>query len=413
MLKTYSISDLRPGMFVKNVSKQKKKLKIKTHGWVRSQNLIEQLKKEGILEVVVDLAQKDPTIVSQKQETIVEKKLQESASKNIESTEKIKKTKKQILDDISLEQEFSKACITYDQSLNKVRTVHQDIASGMKVDIKILQKVATEIIDSVFRNEDAMAVLTRLRDKNAYAWRHTINSAILISVFARYLNYSKKSAHELTLGALLHDLGQARVPLGIINKLSSLSELENKAMQKHVAHGFNLSKTQKGVTPVMLDMIVNHHERLDGSGYPRGITGEKLSKAARMMAIVDAYDAMTADRVFKQGLEPISVLRHLLGQKEKYDSVLVQKFIKCMGVHPVGSIVKLTTDRLAIVLAGNRHDPIRPKVKVFYNAKHKHYITSKDIHLSEQDSTLKIISGVRPQDHQINLSRLLKEQLIA
>ena len=277
----------------------------------------------------------------------------------------------------------------------------------------MLNDVANDIVDSVFRNEDAMAVLTRLRDKNAYPWRHTINTAILISVFARYLKYSKQAVFQLAMGALLHDLGQAKVPQGVINKLGKLNELETKAMKKHVAQGFNLCKGQKGVTPVMLDMIINHHERLDGSGYPRGIKEDKLSKTARMIAIVDAYDAMTADRVFKQGLEPISVLRHLLGQKDKYDTLLVQQFIKCMGVHPVGSIVKLTSDRLAIVIEGNKSNPIRPKVKVFYNAKHNHYITSKDVHLAAEDTSLKITSGIRPQDHQINLSRLLKDQLIA
>ncbi|PAJ73263.1 phosphodiesterase [Pseudoalteromonas sp. NBT06-2] len=421
MLKALSISELRPGMFVKNVSKQKKKIKIKTHGWVRSQSLIDQLKNEGILEVIVDFAQseiEEENQIENKTPEVIEK---ENKTQNI--TPKVTKEepssvdqkikRKQVEEEITLENEFSKACIAYDQGLNKVRTMYQDIAAGMQVNVNILHDVANDIIDSVFRNEDAMAVLTRLRDKNAYAWRHTINTAILISVFGRYLKYSKKSVFQLAMGALLHDIGQARVPQGIINKLGKLTELETKAMTKHVEQGFNLCKGEKGVTPVMLDMIINHHERLDGSGYPRGINEDKLSKTARMMAIVDTYDAMTADRVFKQGLEPISVLKHLLGQKDKYDPVLVQQFIKCIGVHPVGSIVKLTSDRLAIVLEGNKNNPIRPKVKVFYNTKHKHYITSKDIHLEIEDTSLKIVSGIKPQDHQINLSRLLKEQLIA
>jgi len=408
MLKALSISELRPGMFVKNVSKQKKRIKIKTHGWVRSQGLIDKLKNEGILEVIVDFTQSE-IVDENKTENPSPKVIQEETSAQVNKKLKTKRPQ----EDITLEKEFSQACIAYDQGLNKVRTMHQDIAAGMQVDINMLNDVANDIIDSVFRNEDAMAVLTRLRDKNAYAWRHTINTAILISVFGRYLKYSKKAVFQLAMGALLHDLGQAKVPQGIMNKLGKLTELESKAMKKHVALGFNLCKGQKGVTPVMLDMIINHHERLDGSGYPRGIKDDKLSKTARMMAIVDAYDAMTADRVFKQGLEPISVLRHLLGQKEKYDPVLVQQFIKCMGVHPVGSIVKLTSDRLAIVLEGNKSNPIRPKVKVFYNAKHQHYITSKDVHLAIEDTSLKIVSGIRPQDHQINLSRLLKEQLIA
>ncbi len=415
MLKTLSITQLRPGMFVKSVSKQKKKLKIKTHGWVRSLELIEKLKQEGILELIVDLDKSEHEKTAA-EEIVAEAEQRETktpSQQNKDASNVDDAQTKQRKKDITLEQEFSKASETYDKSVNTIKTLYNDISLGNVFNTDVLQGVATDIVDSVFRNENAMAVLTRLRDKNAYAWRHAINCTILVAVFTRYLNYKKDTVLELALGALLHDLGQAKIPAGILSKPTKLSELEIKAVQRHVSQGFNLIKTQKGITPVMLDMIVNHHERLDGSGYPRGLTAEKLKTPARIMAIIDAYSAMTADRLYKDGIEPVDVLRHLLAKKHQFDPVLVQKFIKCMGVHPVGSIVKLTSDRLAIVLEGNRNDPVRPKIKVFYNAKHNHYITSKDIHLSKHDLSLKIVSGIKPQDHEINLSRLLRDQLIA
>ena len=162
----------------------------------------------------------------------------------------------------------------------------------------------------------------------------------------------------------------------------------------------------------MLDMIVNHHERLDGSGYPRAIQGDKISRPARIMAIVDVYDAMTADRPHQDGDEPINALRYLLANKQMFDAELVQHFIKCLGVHPVGTIVKLTNDRLALVLEGNKLNPIKPKIKLFYNAKHSHHITPKNIDLSEHTHDIKILASVKPLDYQINLSRLLKEHLL-
>ena len=110
-------------------------------------------------------------------------------------------------------------------------------------------------------------------------------------------------------------------------------------------------------------MIVNHHERLDGSGYPRGVDGSKLSRPARIIAIVDVYDALTADRPHQEDDEPINALRYLLANKQLFDAELVQLFIKCLGVHPVGTIVKLTNERLALVLEGNHSNPIKPKVK--------------------------------------------------
>ncbi|MGO2276845.1 HD-GYP domain-containing protein, partial [Pseudoalteromonas nigrifaciens] len=151
---------------------------------------------------------------------------------------------------------------------------------------------------------------------------------------------------------------------------------------------------------------------LDGSGYPRGLNAEKLSRPARIMAIVDVYDAITADRPHQDGDEPINALRYLLANKQLFDAELVQLFIKCLGVHPVGTIVKLTNERLALVLEGNNLNPIKPKVKLFYNAKHGHHVTPKDIDLSDLSQELKIIASVKPLDYQINLSRLLKEHLL-
>ena len=130
------------------------------------------------------------------------------------------------------------------------------------------------------------------------------------------------------------------------------------------------------------------------------------------MAIVDVYDAMTADKLYKEGDEPINALRYLLASNKLFDAELVQRFIKCLGVQPVGSIVKLTNERLAIVLEGNTQNPIKPKVKLFYNAKHNHHVTPKDIDLSTDNQELKILASVKPMDYQINLSRLLKDHLL-
>ncbi|MEH6816437.1 MAG: HD domain-containing phosphohydrolase, partial [Pseudoalteromonas distincta] len=259
---------------------------------------------------------------------------------------------------------------------------------------------------------NAMTILTRIKDKHSYNWRHMINCAIFTAVFAKYLGYKMAVVQELAMGALLHDLGQAKLPQGIFSKPTKVTNNELLAIKKHVAQGLGLVKGEKGITPLMLDMIVNHHERLDGSGYPRGLQAEKLSRPARIMAIVDVYDAMTADRMHQDGDEPINALRYLLANKQLFDGELVQRFIKCLGVHPVGTIVKLTNERLALVLERNVLNPIKPKIKLFYNAKHNHHVTPKDIDLSEHTQELKILSSVKPLDYQINLSRLLKEHLL-
>ncbi|MBQ4800230.1 HD-GYP domain-containing protein [Pseudoalteromonas sp. MMG006] len=403
MLITLPITELTPGMYVDSVTKQHEginSIKIKTSGLVRNKSIIQRLVSEGVLELLIDFTKGDAAIPA--------KYKPQNKSKTFNSQQKADKTPTAI----TLEQEFAKASVNYDQQGRKLQSLYGDLTSGLSLNVKVLDEIASEIVSSVFRNANAMSILTRIKDKHSYNWRHMINCAIFTAVFAKYLGYEEPLVQELAMGALLHDLGQAKLPQGIFSKPSKVTNNELIAIKKHVAQGLGLVKGEKGITPLMLDMIVNHHERLDGSGYPRAIQGDKISRPARIMAIVDVYDAMTADRPHQDGDEPINALRYLLANKHMFDAELVQHFIKCLGVHPVGTIVKLTNDRLALVLEGNKLNPIKPKVKLFYNAKHSHHITPKNIDLSDHTHDIKILASVKPLDYQINLSRLLKEHLI-
>ncbi len=407
MLIALPISELTPGMFVDSVTKQHEGLnsiKIKTSGLVRNQAIIKRLVTEGVLELLIDFTKGDAAIPD---------KYKPKSGPPQKSTTSSSKTKPPAVKPaITLEQEFAKASINFEQHNRKLQALYGDVTTGLSVNLKVIDEMANDIVSSVFRNTSAMTILTRIKDKHSYNWRHMINCAIFTAVFAKYLGYKEEAVQQLAMGALLHDLGQAKLPQGIISRPSKLISSEMDIIKRHVAQGLGLVKGEKGITPLILDMIVNHHERLDGSGYPRGITAVKLSRPARMMAIVDVYDALTADRPHQEGDEPINALRYLLANKELFDAELVQHFIKCLGVHPVGTIVKLTNERLALVLEGNKSNPIKPKVKLFYNAKHGHHVTPKDLDLNEPDQSIKIVSSIKPLDYQINLARLLKEHLL-
>ncbi|BED88215.1 phosphodiesterase [Pseudoalteromonas sp. MM1] len=408
MLIALPISELTPGMFVDSVTKQHEGLnsiKIKTSGLVRNQAIIKRLVTEGVLELLIDFTKGDAAIPDK-----YKPKKSTASQKPITSSSKTKPPA--VKPAITLEQEFAKASISFEQHNRKLQALYGDVTTGLSVNLKVIDEMANDIVSSVFRNTSAMTILTRVKDKHSYNWRHMVNCAIFTAVFAKYLGYKEEAVQQLAMGALLHDLGQAKLPQGIISRPSKLTGSEMDIIKRHVAQGLGLVKGEKGITPLILDMIVNHHERLDGSGYPRGITAEKLSRPARIMAIVDVYDALTADRPHQEGDEPINALRYLLAHKELFDAELVQHFIKCLGVHPVGTIVKLTNERLALVLEGNKLNPIKPKVKLFYNAKHGHHVTPKDLDLNESDQSIKIVSSIKPLDYQINLARLLKEHLL-
>ncbi|TMP00926.1 phosphodiesterase [Pseudoalteromonas sp. S3260] len=404
MLITLPISELVPGMYVNSVTKQQESvdgIKIKTSGLVRDKSIIQRLITEGVLELLIDFTKSDVAVPAKYKE-------KQKPQAPVDKQDKPVKAKVAI----SLEQEFAKASVSYDAHNRKLQSIFGDLTSGLSLNIEALNEISNEIVSSVFRNEHAMTILTRIKDKHSYNWRHMINCTIFTAVFAKYLGYKRAVVQELAMGALMHDLGQAKLPQGIFSKPGKVTGNEMTAIKKHVAQSLGLLKGGKGITPLMLDMIVNHHERLDGSGYPRGVDGSKLSRPARIIAIVDVYDALTADRPHQEGDEPINALRYLLANKQLFDAELVQLFIKCLGVHPVGTIVKLTNERLALVLEGNHSNPIKPKVKLFYNAKHNHHVTAKDIDLSLNNNEIKIQASVKPADYKINLPRLLKEHLL-
>jgi HD-GYP domain-containing protein (c-di-GMP phosphodiesterase class II) len=410
MLVSLPISELQPGMFVDSVCRQRSdaKIKIKSRGMVRDQAIISQLLSKGVMELKIDF--------SQSEIDIPEKYRPEPKPEIKEPVTEVKPPPRSVTKPSSkektLEQEFAKASQQFELHSKQLKNVYNDLTIGAKLDVSLLNQVSNDIVDSVLRNSNAMAILSRLKDKDSYNWRHMINCTILMSVFAKYLGIKNEQIQQLALGAMLHDVGHTKLPQGLINKTEKLNEFEFKALKKHVIQSLGLVKGEAGISNLIMDMILNHHERIDGSGYPRGLAGSKISKAARMMAIVDVYDAMTSERPHQNGEEPIHALRYLLANKHKFDPQLVQKFIKCLGVHPVGTIVRLTNDRLALVLEGNQQAPMRPKVKVFYNTKHKHHITGKDIDLHTENEELKVVASVRPSDYELNLSRLLRSHLL-
>lgn len=409
MLVSLPISELQPGMFVDSVCKQRSdaKIKIKSRGMVRDKAIIAQLLSKGVLELKIDFSQSEIEVPEKYQP---QPGPEEKAEQQVKSSSS--KPEKPKIKEKSLEQEFAKASQQFDQHSQQLKNLYSELTIGAKLDVSLLNQVSNDIVDSVLRNSNAMAILSRLKDKDGYNWRHMINCTILMSVFAKYLGIKSEQIQQLALGAMLHDVGHTKLPQGLINKTENLNEFEFKALKKHVVQSLGLVKGEAGISNLIMDMILNHHERIDGSGYPRGLSGTKISKPARMMAIVDVYDAMTSERPHQSGEEPIHALRYLLANKHQFDAQLVQKFIKCLGVHPVGTIVRLTNDRLALVLEGNKQSPMKPKVKVFYNTKHKHHITGKDLDLHALEDEIKVVASVRPSDYELNLSRLLRSHLL-
>ena len=388
MLKDLTIDELKVGMFVKDIFLKDSDHKVKNQGVVNSTRTIELLKKQGVVRVVIDCAQSNFTD-------------DEADSEDSESN-----TENDV-EETSLTDEFARSSDIYHQSAENVKEIMLNISTAKPLSMEAMTVLAGEITNSITRNEHAMTILTRIRQKSNYQWEHAINCAVLICGFSLYLGFKKNTVQELTLGALIHDIGTAKVARAILEKPDKLTKNEMSVVQKHVLWGMEMAKREGFSSPILTDMLVNHHERLDGSGYPRGIAGDKISKLSRITAIVDVYDAMTGDRPHKKGMLPQAVFRHLLNEKNKFDVDIVQQFIKYLGIHPVGSLVELSNEKIAIVIEGNRTDPLKPKIKVIYSLKLNSYTKPVEFDLTQEEFV--ITNSVKASDYQINLNKTIRD----
>ncbi len=397
-LKVLSITELQPGMYVVSVHKQKGSVEIKTQGWARTEAVIEQLKNKGVLELVVDLSK-----------TLEQPKAEAAAYQSLRLQRRSGRTAKKSV----LSKSLAKPTCLYQQAKGLQKKAFADIEAGRALNLQPFQDCATGFIDSVFRNQDALLCISRIREKDAYLLEHSVNVSILMTIFAKQLKFDEELIQQLATGALLHDIGKILVPDSILNKPGKLTAEEFAEMRRHVVYSHEILQQIPGLSPVSIDVAAVHHERLDGKGYPHGLVEQQISVYGRMIAIVDTYDAITAQRCYKEGQTGISALKILKRESpQSFDPVLLAQFIKAIGIHPVGTLVKLSNEKLGIVLKANEQDPLRPIVKVFYNCKFRRYIEVSVVDLASNKVDLEIEGAVMPEDFGIDMIRFFRQSVL-
>ncbi|MGE6193962.1 HD-GYP domain-containing protein [Aeromonas media] len=384
------VNQLQPGMYVLAIASQTGAMEIAQTGLVTNRQQVDALIWRGVLTVRVDLARsKLPGI---------EQVVSPSPAHSVGSARPAG----------SGEGRELKIRRLYQEARELQGKFIRHLKAGEPIDITPLAAVAEEMVDTMFTHGDAMLCLARIRAKDAYLMEHSMNVAILLANFGRYLGLERNVLKELTLGGLLHDVGKIMTPDEVLNKPGKLTDEEFGVMRQHVVHSYDILSNTAGITPTMLEVAANHHERLDGTGYPQRLKGEQLSLYTRMSGIVDVYDAVTADRVYKQGMQPTQAFRVLLkGINQHFDAELVTKFIKCMGVYPVGTLVQLSNQRLAVVMQRNEQQPLKPLVKVIYHATQRHYLEVQWLDLARNGGQESIESTVDPKEFGINLANFV------
>ena len=316
----------------------------------------------------------------------------------------------------SIEHDIRKDKELHDKTCAYVDDIFKVLNKGGQLDIDSVKIVVSELVENIISNPDTMIWLSQLKDKDEYTAIHSVNVCILSLTFGRTLGLSESELNVLGLGALLLDIGKSKIPDKILKKTGSLTDEEYLLMKAHAFHGYAALEENNKVPKESLEIIFNHHERLNGKGYPNSRMGDEISKLTRIVSIVDVFDAMTSDRCYKDAFQPQHALNELYNMaSDELDQELVEGFIKCIGIYPVGSIVELNTGHTGVVVKLNEKNRLKPIVGLVLNRKKEPYETirmlnlSSDVWQKSSGTKVEIIKILEPHAHNINVKSIIKK----
>jgi len=269
------------------------------------------------------------------------------------------------------------------QSKDAVNSMFHEARMGKAIDAEQVQQLVDDIAVSVMRNPDAMVGLARLKNADDYTYMHSVAVCALMIALARELKLPDGQVRELGMAGLMHDVGKMLVPQDILLKPGGLTTEEFDAIKHHPVAGHQLLQAS-AVSEVVLDVCLHHHEKVNGTGYPAGLKGDQITLAAKMGAICDVYDAITSDRPYKTGWCPAASLSKMTEWCDgHFDPVVFAAFVKCMGIYPIGTVVRLQSGRLAVIVdRGVGKSLLTPSVRVFFDTASKSLMKPELLDLS-------------------------------
>jgi putative nucleotidyltransferase with HDIG domain len=276
-----------------------------------------------------------------------------------------------------LEVELPKAAKAYNKALDTSKALIAACYMNKRIEVSEVQENVDELVESVSRNQDALTALIKLRHFDDYTYTHCLNVSVLSISTGKALGLSHEDLRILGMGTMFHDLGKTRIPSYILNKPGKLTDDEFVIMKNHAALSAVIIQEQKlNVDNRVIEVAKFHHERLDGSGYPDHLTGEKIPKLATICGLSDVYDALTSDRVYHKGKLPHDALKFIYSLRgTHFEPYWVDRFVQSVGIYPPGSIVELNSGHVAVVIEVDHSSLLTPLVKVVADPQGR--ITSK------------------------------------
>ena len=295
---------------------------------------------------------------------------------------------------ISMDDEIGRATIIVSKSKQAVMSMFQEARMGKTVDTDNAMPLVEEIAESVMRNPGALIGLARLKTVDDYTYMHSVAVCALMIALARQLGLDDEKTRQVGMAGLLHDIGKMAIPSGILQKPGKLTDAEFVSVKEHPAAGLQMLREAQGISDIVRDVCVHHHEKMDGSGYPHGLAGDSISLYARMGAVCDIYDAITSNRPYKAGWCPAESLQRMAQWAPAHlDTRVFQAFVKSIGIYPVGTLVRLQSGKLGVVVdQQTTRSLLLPKIRVFFSAKAMLYIPVALIDLASPGQTDAIVA---------------------
>lgn len=386
MLKRIAVADLRVGMFIQEFCGSWMDHPFwKTRFLLQSDKDLQRIRTSAIRELWIDAAKgldvtlDVPSVSSTEAEAEVQARL-------------LTTTQAQPGARCALGEEVERAAALCARSKQAVVNMFGDARMGQALQFEQAEALVEDIAESVLRHPDALISLARLKHADEYTYMHSVAVCALMIALARQLGLDDALVREAGLAGLLHDIGKMALPDALLNKPGKLSDEEFDLVRQHPQAGHEILRANRQVGERVLDVCLHHHEKVDGSGYPERLAGQSISLFARMGAVCDVYDAITSNRPYKPGWEPAESIRKMAEWKGHFDDEVFKAFVKTVGIYPTGSLVRLESGRLGVVLEQHARSLLLPRVKVFFSAKSNLPIPQEIVDLARLAGRDRIVS---------------------
>ena len=293
---------------------------------------------------------------------------------------------------VTLSEEVKRAAKTCNKATEAVRSMFQEIRMGKAISPAAANDFVNEISSSVHRNPGALISLARLKTADNYTYMHSVAVCALMIGLARQMDFNADEVRDAGLAGLFHDIGKAKLPMNVLNKPGKLTDEEFIIVKGHSTEGYQILEAAKDANETLLNVCLHHHEKADGSGYPHQQMADEITLYTKMCAVCDVYDAITSNRPYKPGWDPSESIHKMNEWSDgHFDKQVFHAFVKCIGIYPTGSLIKLTSGRLGVVLDQTEKSLLTPTVKTFYSTRTRAYIKPEIVDLSRHGTMEKIV----------------------